>query len=409
MHSEVKMLLGKESINYSLRSIRARKSRSFFTVFSIMIGITTMFIFISFGMGLYKYVQDFSSSSSADKIIVQSKAVSGAGATSGVFSLGEDDLRAVESTSGVYEATPLYFKSVQITQGKETKYTYLFSFDPKIPIVMDLSTLKIEYGRDLSSGEKGVVLGSNFRIPDKIFSKPYSLGENIEINGEKYKIIGFYSPIGDPIDDAQIYLTNERFEEIYADENISYYWIVGRVDPSNIDKIVENVEKNLRKERGLEEGKEDFFVQSFADMMETYKVVLNIVVGFIILIALISVLVSSINTANTMITSVLERVKEIGVMKSIGAKNSEIFGIFLFESSFLGFVAGSLGVFFGWLLTLLAKSILNNIGYSLLSPFYSFWLFFGCIAFAVLTGAISGVFPAITASKTNPVDALRYE
>lgn len=402
-------MLGKESINYSLRNIKARKSRSAFTIFSIMIGITTMFIFISFGMGLYKYVEDFSSSSSADKIIVQSKAVVGAGATSGIFSLGEDDLRAVESASGVYEATPLYFKSVQISQGKETKYTYLFSFDPRKPLVKDLSTLKIEKGKDLSAGEKGVVLGYNYQIPDKIFTKPYSLGQNIEINSEKYKVIGFYSAIGNPIDDAQIYLTNELFEEIYSEENISYYWIVGRVDTSNIENVIKNVERNLRKERGLEEGKEDFYVQSFEEMMETYKVILNLVVGFIILIALISVLVSSINTANTMITSVLERVKEIGVMKSIGAKNSEIFGIFLFESSFLGFVAGSLGVFFGWLLTLLAKAILDNIGYSLLQPLYSFWLFFGCITFAVLTGAISGVFPAINASKTNPVDALRYE
>lgn len=402
-------MLGKESINYSLRNIKARKSRSFFTIFSIMVGITTMFIFISFGMGLYKYVEDFSSSSSADKIIVQSKAVAGAGATSGVFSLGEDDLRAVESASGVYEATPLYFKSVQISQGKEIKYTYLFSFDPRKPLVKDLSTLKIEKGKDLSQGERGVVLGYNYQIPGKIFTKPYSLGQNIEINGEKYKVIGFYSAIGNPVDDAQIYLTNELFEEIYSDENLSYYWIVGRVDSSNIENVIKNVERNLRKERGLEEGKEDFYVQSFEEMMETYKVVLNIVVGFIILIALISVLVSSINTANTMITSVLERVKEIGVMKSIGAKNSEIFGIFLFESSFLGFVAGSLGVIFGWLVTLLAKVILKSVGYSLLQPLYSFWLFFGCIAFAVLTGAISGVFPAVSASKTNPVDALRYE
>jgi len=402
-------MLGKESIKYSLRNIRARKSRSFFTIFSILIGITTIFIFISFGMGLYKYVQDFSSSSSADKIIIQSKGGSGASSTSGNFILGKDDLRAVEKTSGVYDATPIYFKSVQVNKGKEVKYTYLFSFDPKKPFAMDLSTLELERGKDLTPGEKGVILGYNYQIPDKIFTKPYELGEDIEINGKKYKIIGFYSAIGNPIDDAQIYLTNELFEDIYSDENLSYYWIIAKVDTSNMENIIKNVERNLRKERGLEEGKEDFFVQSFEDMIETYKVVLNIVIGFIILIALISVLVSSINTANTMITSVLERVKEIGVMKSIGATNSEIFGIFLFESSFLGFIAGSLGVLFGFLLTQVAKSILIQVGYSLLQPYYSFWLFGLCIGFAVLTGAISGVFPAINASRTNPVDALRYE
>jgi putative ABC transport system permease protein len=133
------------------------------------------------------------------------------------------------------------------------------------------------------------------------------------------------------------------------------------------------------------------------------------VVGFIILIALISVLVSAVNTANTMITSVLERIREIGVMKSIGARNSEIFKIFLFESSFLGFVAGCLGVILGFIVTFIGGKILLSLGYGFLKPDYSFILFFGCIAFATLTGAISGVIPAYKAMKINPVDALRYE
>ena len=131
--------------------------------------------------------------------------------------------------------------------------------------------------------------------------------------------------------------------------------------------------------------------------------------GFILLIALISIFVSSINTANTMITSVLERTQEIGVMKSIGARNSEIFKIFLFESSVIGFVAGVLGVLLGVFLTLIAKQILVQLGWSFLKPYYSFWMFFGCIAFATITGAVSGVFPAINATKVSPVKALRYE
>ena len=110
-----------------------------------------------------------------------------------------------------------------------------------------------------------------------------------------------------------------------------------------------------------------------------------------------------------MITSVLERYKEIGVLKAIGAKNSEIFGIFLFESSFLGFVAGALGVLFGWFLTSSIASVLEGLGWGFLSPYYSVELFAGCVLFAVVTGVISGVVPAIRASKINTVDALRYE
>jgi putative ABC transport system permease protein len=127
------------------------------------------------------------------------------------------------------------------------------------------------------------------------------------------------------------------------------------------------------------------------------------------LIALISVFVSAVNTANTMITSVLERFKEIGILKSIGARNSEIFKIFLFESGFLGFVAGSIGVLVGWAASDFGAGILDNLGYGFLSPHYSWSLFIVLILFATLTGAISGMIPAWKASKINAVDALRYE
>ena len=99
----------------------------------------------------------------------------------------------------------------------------------------------------------------------------------------------------------------------------------------------------------------------------------------------------------------------IGILKAISAQNSEIFNIFLFESSFLGFIAGSIGVFFGWVLAYIATYYLTEAGFSSLAPAYPYYLFIGCILFATITGAISGVFPAINAAKTNTVDALRYE
>jgi putative ABC transport system permease protein len=399
----------KESIKYSLNNLRHRKFRSILTIVSILIGVATIFIFISFGMGLYNYIQELSSGGSADKIIIQAKGSTGSFGIDTTFKLTDDDLDTVKKTSGVYEASGLYFKAAEVVQGKKKIYTFLFGFDTKTNLVAEMSDLEIIEGRKLDAGEKNIILGYNYLIPDKIFPKAYSLGEKIKVQGRDIKIAGFYDAVGNPSDDAQIYVTGDFMKEIYNDENLPYNWIVAKVDSSDIDKVVENVEKALRKERNLEKGKEDFFVQSFNDLLETYGTVLNLVIGFVILIALISILVSAVNTANTMITSVLERVKEIGIMKSIGATNSEIFGIFLFESSFLGFVAGTLGVILGVILTAIAGAILAGIGYSFLAPYYSVGLFLGCIAFAVLTGAISGIIPAVKAMKTNPVRALRYE
>lgn len=401
-------MFSQETIKYSLRNLRQRKGRSFLTLFSILIGIATIFIFISFGWGLYNYIDEFSSSSSIDKLLIMAKGSIGGLGMEESFKLTDDDVDAVKSAAGVYDASGIYFTTVQAEVNDQKKFVFLISYDPKTPLILDVIDIGAEKGRLLRPGDtKSVVLGYNYLLDNKIFKKGLDVNDVIEIDGEKIKIIGFFESVGNPQDDSQLYITNDYFEILYP--NKTYFEIVVRVDTSDIDKVIENVEKKLRKERGLEEGKEDFFVQSFEELLESFSSVLNIIIGFIILIALISVLVSAVNTANTMITSVLDRYKEIGILKAIGARNSDIFWIFLFESSFLGFVAGVLGVLLGWGFASLAGSVLTSLGWGFLAPYYSSYLFIGCVLFATLTGAISGVIPAVRASKINTVDALRYE
>ncbi|HZX44897.1 MAG TPA: ABC transporter permease [Candidatus Nanoarchaeia archaeon] len=385
-----------------------RKARSFLTILSIFIGITTIFIFVSFGWGLFDYVESVSSSSAAELALVQARG-GGAPGLADVFALTEDDLEAVQSVKGVYEATGAYFKAAEVKQGENRKYVFLIGYDPDIPLIMNSFNIDIDKGRKLDDGDDGkVLLGYNYQVPNKIFPKGYKTGDSIEVQGQKLKIVGFFKPVGNPQDDSQMYVINGYIDELY-DEELNYGMIVARLDKTDMKGTIDRIKKEVRQERDLEEGKEDFFVSSYEDLMKTYLVVLNVIVGFIVLIGLISVLVSAVNTANTMITSVLERVREIGVIKSIGARNKEIFKIFLFESSFLGFVSGVIGVFFGWVITFAAGQLLDAAGWGFLSPHYSFLLFFGCIMFATLTGAVSGVIPAYKASRLKPVDALRYE
>ena len=402
-------MAGNESIRYSLRSISNRKTRSLLTVFSISIGITTIFIFISFGLGLYNYIQDSLSETSADKLIIQARGV-GAPGLDTTFKLLEKDLRAVEKTSGVLEASGVYFKIGEVEFRNEKIISYVMGYDPKVPLIMEVFNIDIFSGRELKSGDsKKAVLGYNYLVSDKIFSRPVRLNDKIEVQGTSLKVVGFYEPLGNPQDDSNVYIVEDDIDTIFNDQNNSYGWIVARVNPNDVETISEKIEKSLRKSRDLVEGKEDFFVQTFEDMIESFLSILNIVVGFILVIAFISVVVSAVNTANTMITSVLERIKEIGVIKAIGAKNSEIFLIFLFESSFLGFIAGSLGVLVGWGISSVGGNVLDSIGFGFLAPAFPSALFIGSILFAVFTGAISGVVPAWNASRINVVDALRYE
>ncbi len=401
-------MISLESVRYSLRNLRQNKGRSILTLFSILVGITTIFIFISFGYGLYNYTDELTSSSSADKVLVMPQGAGGFGAVEGII-LNDTDVRQIERTAGVYGASGLYFNAAVVKQNGDQKYTFLIGYDPKKDFVIDSFNIGAEEGRLLKPGDmRSVVLGYNYMIPNKILPKRYELNDNIEVNDVKLKVVGFMEEIGNPQDDSQLYVSNDQFEIMFPDTE-SYGQIIAQVDIQDIGRVNENIGRNLRKSRDLEEGKEDFFVQSYDELIESFASALNIIIGFVILIALISVLVSTINTANTMITSVLERYKEIGVLKAMGARNSSIFEIFLFESAFLGIVAGTIGVIFGWAISYSGGVILGNLGWGFLQPSFPPYLFIGLILFAGITGAISGVFPAIRASKTNPVDALRNE
>jgi len=397
-----------ETINYSLRNLKHRKIRSFFTILSIFIGITTIFIFISFGLGLYNYVNELTQGSSADKLLIQP--IGGSLATFDTNVIFEDsDIRAIERVPGVKEVSGSYYKIVTVESQNKVIYSVLFSYDPKIPIAMESFNINLLKGKEVVSGKKEVVLGYNYLIPGRIFDKPISLNQNILINGEKIKVVGFYEEVGNPQDDSNIYISNDYIKKLFPEENLSYGMIVAKVDITNINEITKKIEKALRNHRNLKEGKEDFQVQSFEDLIKGFSTALNVIIGFVLLIGLISVFVSAINTANTMITSVLERTREIGVIKSIGARNSDVFGIFLFESGFLGLIAGIIGVIIGFSISYLGMILLESYGYGFLKPDFSPIIFIGCIIFATLTGAISGVMPARSASKTNPVEALRYE
>ena len=403
------MVISKESVKYSLNNINKSKARSVLTILSILVGIATIFIFVSFGWGLYDYIDEFTSSSSVDKLLIQPKG-QGVPGLDDTFKLLDDDLDVIENTPGIYGATGVYMAVGDVVQDDMLKYVFVASYDPELPMIMELSDIEVVEGRALRPGDSGkVTLGYNYLIKNQIFPKTYSLNSKIGVHGQELRIVGFYEKVGNPQDDSNVYVTNDFMPELYPEKNLSYAMIIARADKDNIDGVVDNVERKLRQHRNLDEGKEDFSVQSYSDLLESFMVVLDIIIGFILLIAFISVIVSAVNTANTMITSVLERFKEIGVLKSIGARNSEIFKIFLFESGFLGFVAGCVGVLVGWLATDFGGKILDNMGYGFLSPHYSWVLFVGCIAFATFTGAVSGMIPVWRASKINVVDALRYE
>ena len=401
-----------EMTKYAKTNLLMRKTRTFLTLLSIFIGIATIFIFISFGLGLYSYIQELAGESSLDKFIVQARGT-GAPGLDQTFALDESDLKEVEKTLGVKQALGFYAGVSEVEHKREKKFIFVSSWETtneNNELIEAAFGVGVNPGRQLRKNDAGkVVLGHNYQLPNKIFEKPLGIGDKIKINDEDFPIVGFYESVGNPQDDSNVYIPEEDFKRLLGEDQ-KFGMIFGQVhNADEVSNVVERIQKNVRKNRNLDEGKEDFFVQTYGELIEQFGAVLNIVIGFIIVIALISVLVSAINTANTMVTSVLERTKDIGVMKAIGATRRMIRSMFLIESGMVGLIAGLFGVFFGWAVSALFGTVLTALGWSFLAPKFNAILFISLVIFSTVIGVISGVTVAIQASLLKPVDALRYE
>jgi len=178
----------------------------------------------------------------------------------------------------------------------------------------------------------------------------------------------------------------------------------------DLKEVASKTEKKLLDFRDQTEKTQDFSVITPEEFLQTFGNILNIILVFLLGVAGISLVVGGIGITNTMYTAVLERYREIGVMKAVGARNSDILKIFMIESGLLGLVGGIIGVVLGMGMSLMIEYIaLTQLRTNILQAVFPPYLIIGCLTFAFLIGAFSGAFPAWRASKIKPVEALRYE
>jgi len=401
-----------EYVKYAIDNVRHRKLRSWLTILSITIGIMAIFALVSFGQGLSDYVDGLSDQMGRDKLIIQAKGA-GAAATDENFFIPQDDIDFLSKVKGIKQITGMYAKPVELDKGGVKKYVFGMSFptDERIDMVMDLMTVKLDKGRNLKTGDKlKVTMGYNYQLPNKIFERPLKLNDKLLINGHSVEIVGFFESIGNPQDDSNVYITEEGFLEIFPDTEGKFQFSFAQVDAEeDTTALAEKAEEKLRKHKGQEKGKEDFYIQTFAQAIETFSTVLTVINAILVLIALISLIVAGVNIMNTMYTAVLERTQEIGVMKAIGARNSDIMAIFLIESGLLGLTGGIFGILLGYIIAKIGEAILASVGYAAFYPVFHWQLTVGCLLFAFIVGALAGLLPSRQASKLKPVDALRYE
>ncbi|MBI2542193.1 ABC transporter permease [Candidatus Woesearchaeota archaeon] len=398
-------------VKYALQNFRKRKLRSGLTILSILIGITAIFALLSFGIGIKQYVNQLAEESGGNKLFVQARGV-GAPGTDENFFLSKDDVDFMGKMKGVDELVGMYFKVAEIKYNDQKRFYFVSGMDTsKIDFIEETFSIKIIKGRQLKKGDDDkATLGYNYQFDDKIFRNAVNVGDKVELNGRRFEVIGFYEEVGNPQDDTNIYVTGEAFESLYPNSKDKFGFVMissqKGVKPS---ELASRLEERLRKFKGQEGGKENFFVQTFEDALATFTTIINVINGMLVLIALVSLVVAFVNIMNTMYTAILERTKEIGVMKAIGARNNDILLIFVVEAGLIGLIGGILGVLLGYFISSIGGSIAAASGFALLKPAYPLALIIGCLVFSLLVGAAAGFLPARRASKLKPVDALRYE
>ena len=397
-------------LSFAKRNLKRRGVRSWLTLIGIIIGVIAVVSLISLSSGLKVAVNSQFGVSSTQLITVQAGGLSGGPPGSFVANpLKEDLIEEIEKINSVGYAIGRDIETLKVSYNGETEYIPAMSIpENRQEEVHEAVELEVEQGDITLDNKEDIFLGNNFLREDNDFSKKIEARDNLEINEKKFRVSGILKKKGSFIFDNIIGIREDGLRDIVPNPEKTVDAIVVKVkDQDLMDKAKEDIEELLRDERGVAEGEEDFTVETPEAALEQVNEILNGIQIFIVIVASISILVGGIGIVNTMTTSVLERRKEIGIMKSIGAKNKQIFNQFLVESGLLGLVGGVIGVVIGTAIGYFGTLGINSFFGTTAAPNINFILIISALIGSFLIGAVAGISPALKAAKQNPVEAIR--
>ncbi len=403
----------KDYFKFSLRTLAHRRLRSWLTMIGIIIGIAAVISLIGLGEGLRQTINSQFGFLGADILSVSASGGLGAPGAGVVDPLTDKELGGVKDVKGVIGAAGRILEPVKMVFNKKAGFVYAASMpdgeDREIlERMVDMEAQQGRLLRDVDSG--AVVLGSSFGEEDNQFGKAISSGSKVKIQDKEFKVIGIMEKKGNMQVDGAVLMNEDNLRDLVGSEKGEHDMIIVKFNQNaDVDKIKTDIEKVLRKIRDVKEGEENFAVVTPESILESVNSTLLAVQIFVYIIAGISILVGGIGIMNTMYTAVVERTKEIGIMKSIGARNGSIFSLFFIESGLLGTIGGVIGIIIGFLIAN-GIAFIGRIalGTDIISAHISLTLIIGALLFSFVLGSFFGTLPAIRASRLNPVDAMRF-
>lgn len=389
----------------AITNLREAKIRSYLTLSGIIIGIIIIVSLTSIGESLQKSIEQQFESMGMNTLFLEPGSEENQ-FTSALSHIRESDISLVRSIQGVDEVIPFYETGGTIKSNGDYAGIFIFGIDPAyIDILKKIGYLDIEEGRELSKGDKYSIIIYNTFAKNAFKDDALKVREKLVIDNNPMRVIGISKPnsfLGMSISNI-VLMTKDAAKELFGTKDPTEAAITV-TDKSKVAEVKKKIEEVLEKAH----GEKDFYVMSSDDILKSAGMVLGLVQIVLIGIASISILVGGVGITNTMLMAVMERTREIGVMKAIGATNARILSIFLAESAFIGGIGGTIGIIIGLSLSYFASIIAESAGFNL--PFtINPLLVMGVFIFSLLVGIIAGYVPAKRAAGLDPVKALHYE
>ncbi len=395
----------RDYILIAFNNLRRRKLRSWLTVVGIVIGISAIVSLTLVAQGTENAINEAFEEFGYDVILVQG-GTTFSRPTPGEYGLTDREIDFLGSAGEVDFVIPFAYDTQEVEYKDEKKYPIVYAIDTDLwDDFLKRSNFEVEKGRPFQSGETGSVI-VGWKLNQDYFENNIDLKSRIKVDGKTFKVVGIYERVGNDADDTSIAMSIEDARKLFVpSDKVTGAQIIVK-DGVDIEKFADELAEDFEDYR----GNKNFILTTSASLLDQINNILGIIQYVIVGIASIALVVGAVGIANTMYMSVLERTKEIGIMKSIGATNNSILTIFLIESAFFGIVGGIIGCITGILLALGAKVAIEAFAPGI--PFLIIIdpkVIIGAVIFSAVAGILSGILPARSAAKMNPVDALRHE
>lgn len=402
-------------IQDAIESLMANKLRTVLTMLGIVIGVAAVISMLAIGEGAKSSITSQIESMGTNLLYVtQDESATNSQA------LTLADAEAIMESGGapsVAAVAPSVQTSMTVSYAGSSVNTTIMGVTPTYASVRNE---EVALGRfitqeDIDDHATVAVIGSD--VVDEFFGNSAdALGNKIRIGSNLYQVVGvlkekggaafgsFDNQVMVPITTAQVRVIARS--STYQEVNMIS---VVALDSESSDSAMSEITSILRSRHGITGDEEnDFEVLSQGTLTEAAAEITGIFTVFLGGIAAISLLVGGIGIMNIMLVSVIERTKEIGLRKAVGARNKDIMFQFLVESLAIGLIGGVLGILLGWGISSVISQI-AAFGNTPLQAEITFGSVFLSVSFSVGIGLIFGLYPANRAAKLEPVEALRTE